>query len=88
MGLLHQTAELLAKGCDEKALKRHGLGRFRCGVATFCITPFRPEAGPKAGGPETMTDDRLNQRLLDAVDAGFDEEIRFLADITRIPAGT
>ena len=33
-----------------------------------------------------MTDDRLNQRLLDAVDAGFDEEIRFLADITRIPS--
>ena len=33
-----------------------------------------------------MTDDRLNQRLLDAVDAGFDEQIRFLADITRIPS--
>ena len=33
-----------------------------------------------------MIDDRTAQRLIDAVDAGFDEEIRFLADLTRMPS--
>ncbi len=33
-----------------------------------------------------MTDNQLTERLLDAVDAAFDEEIRFLSDLTRIPS--
>ena len=33
-----------------------------------------------------MTDTSLNQRLIDAVDAGFDAQIRFLADLVRLPS--
>ena len=33
-----------------------------------------------------MTDISLNQRLINAVDAGFDAQLRFLADLVRLPS--